>query len=353
MTRFYLFLLNEFKLARTAIPIHMVAILQPSILFLFLSFILVHPTFKVNVSQPLMDEGHVLVEAMEQVGSPIGADYIDPIIVDSKELGDLRQIITVKERDGVPTAVQQYGLIDSNQVKNLRNRLTAAALHLWNAELKGRALSIKEHTWLPYDAPYTVYFGMALLPMAAFVAAAIIGGVLTAQDFELKTTLEYRLSPVSPVLILGARLVRLVLSSLLSACMLLVVAGLVTGFWPGNIWRLGGVLLTIAIMASCMGIILGLLFRSTIPAYISGLSLALAGWIFGGGFALASGFGGVYERISRLTPNAHAVELCFPAFYRVEIGNPLRSALVLIVFSVISLSLLFFTYRWRVTKQAY
>ena len=351
MARFLLLLTNEFKLARTAIPIHVVAVVQPAVLFLLISFILVHPTFEMNVAPPATEAGWALLEAMAQVDSPAGVDYIAPVIVDSAGLGDQRQIVTVEERGGVPTAVQQYGLIDSNQVKNLRNLLTAAALRIWNATLDGSAVAVEEHPWLPYDVPYPVYFGMALLPLATFLAGAITGGVLTAQDFEFGTTLVYRLSPISPALVVGARLVRLVLFSLLSGGVVCGVVGLRTGFWPGDLWRLGGVLVSMAVLSSSVGMILGLLLRRSIPAFVLGLSLSLGGWIFGSGFALASGFGGVYEGISRLTPTAYAVELLFPAYYGVGVGDAPRSMLSLAVFTVVLPVSLLCVYRWRVVGQ--
>ena len=81
MGRFCLLLINEFKLFRTAIPIHLVAILQPTIMFVLMSAILVFPTFDMHVAQPLGDEETALVSAMTEVGSPIGLAYINPLPV--------------------------------------------------------------------------------------------------------------------------------------------------------------------------------------------------------------------------------------------------------------------------------
>ncbi len=72
MKRFLSLLTNEFRLARTAIPIHVVVILQPTVMFLLMSAILVHPTFDMNVTRPAGEQGRALVEAMTEVGSPIG-----------------------------------------------------------------------------------------------------------------------------------------------------------------------------------------------------------------------------------------------------------------------------------------
>ena len=351
MARFRLLLVNEFKLFRTAIPIHLVAIFQPTVMYLLMSVILVHPTFDLYVDRPTTEEGRDLVSAMRQVGSPIGLPYINPVLVDWDGASVSRQVIAVSDQGGIPTAVQHYGLIDSNLVKNFRNRFTAAALRLWNAELGPSAVTVEEHPWLPRDVPYTVYFGMALLPMTAFLAASIMGAILTAQEFELGTIVEYTLAPVSMALVLGARLVRLVLSALLSAGILLIAVGLVTGFWPRSLLQVVLILLPVTVLAGCLGVLAGLLMRRSIPAFLVGLVGSFAGWVLGSGFGLAAGFGKLYEAISRLTPFTHATELLFSQYYGASIGQPVVSMLVLVGIAAVMLALTGLAYRWRVMRQ--
>jgi ABC-type multidrug transport system permease subunit len=352
MTRFRLLVLTEFKLFRTAIPIHIVAILQPTIMYMLMAVILVHPTFDMQVDRPTAPVGWALVSAMEEVGSPIGEPYIRPLLVSWDGGPVSRQVVVVKDGPDQPVAVQVYGLIDSNLVKNFRNRLTAAALRLWNSDLDGRAITVDEHPWLARDVPYTVYFGMALLPLSAYMAAAFIGAVLAAQEFELRTILEYRLSPVPTRLILGARLTRLVLSSLIAVGTLILVIGLVTGFWPRAFGSVLLILLPVSIIAGCIGILAGLLFRRSIPAFLVGLVSGFVGWVLGSGFGLAAGFGEAYQWVSRLTPFAHATELLFPHYFGASIGRPLLSALFLATLSVALLALTALVYRWRVTGEA-
>ncbi|MGD1994399.1 MAG: ABC transporter permease [Anaerolineae bacterium] len=351
MRRFQLLLRNEFKLFRTAVPIHLVAILQPTVMYLLMTVILVHPTFDMNVARPSSDLAVDLVAALEQVGSPIGLSYVNPILVDWNGGDVRRQVVAVEERNGVRTAVQHYGLIDSNLVKNFRNRLTAAVLRMWNAELGGRAVTIEQHPWLPRDVSYNIYFGMALLPMTTFLAAAVIGAALTAQEFEFRTVVEYRLAPAPLGLILGARLTRLALSALLSAAILLLVVGLVNVAWPSEVWLVGLVLLPLAVMAGCLGIVAGLVLRKSIPAFLVALVASFVGWIMGSSFGLAAGFGAGYERISRLTPFTHAVELLFPRYYGAPVGSPGVSALLLVLMAGGMVALTGLVYRWRILRQ--
>jgi hypothetical protein len=352
MKRFLLALKNELKFARTAIPIHIVAVIQPTIMYLLMAVILVDPTFPMNVSQPNQQIEWELVDAMRSVGSPIGKPYIDVnLIEESIDTSGLRQVVTVEQRAGVTTAVQYYGLIDSNIVKNYRNRLTAAALNLWNTALGDQAVTIEEHPWLPQDVPYKVYFGMALLPMAAAIAASITGAILTAQEFERGTILQYRLSPTSPALILGARLTRLVLTGLLSAGVLLTAVGIVTGYWPAALWKVVLIILPMGVITGGLGIIAGLVIQKTIPSFMIALITSFISWIIGSAFGLAAGFGRGYAIASLFTPNAYAVELLFPRYFGTPVGNPMVSITVLVLMSVGMISFSMLVYYQRVTKQ--
>lgn len=348
MRRYVQLLSNEFKLFRTTIPVHLIAIFQPTVMYLLMTVILVHPTFDMYVTQPNTAEGWALVAAMKQVGSPIGAPYIRPVLVNEGEAVGMRQIVVVEKRGGALTAVQRYGLIDSNIVKNYRNRLTAAALHMWEEDLGPGAVAIEEHPWLPRDIPYAVYFGMAMLPMTTALAASIIGGMLTAQEFEFDTILEYHLAPVSPALILGARLTRLTLTGLISAGVLMIATGLVTDAWPSSIWRAALILLPVALIAGCLGISAGLIIKISIPAFLVGLVTSFVGWILGSAFGLAAHFGGGYEFVSRLTPNTHAVELLFPLYFGAEFGKPTMAALILAAMSLVMLALVTQVYQRQV-----
>jgi hypothetical protein len=198
--------------------------------------------------------------------------------------------------------------------------------------------------------PFALYFCMALLPMTVTLAASVLGGILSAQEFEFHTILEYRLAPTAVVSILGARLTRLVLSGFLSAAVLLVTIGYVANDWPDSVLLVGLILLPVGIIAGSLGIIAGLLLQKTIPAFIVGLVTSFVAWILGSAFGLATGFNQVYEVISHLTPNTYAVNLLFPTYFGMTIGNPLLSALVLVVMSMAMVLLVMLVYHRKVLK---
>ena len=350
MKRFGLLLLSEFKLFRTTIPVHIIGIFQPALMFSLMALVLVTPTFDMHVIIPTTPLGTELVLEMEKVGSPIGDKYINPILVDPVVSGEIPggQLINVETVDGTSIALQRYGLIDSNMVKNFRNRLTSAALSIWNNSLLGHSITIEHYPWLSRDIPYSVYFGMAMLPLAAFLAAALIGAFSTAQEFEFKTIIEYRLSPISMILIMGARLVRLSLIGLLSSFVLMLAVGIFTGGWPSSLIWAALILLVMALLGGCLGTLAGLVLQSTLPAFLIGLALAFFTWLLGSAFGLAAGFSGTYEAVSRWMPNTHAVELLFPLYYGVDIGSGQPAILFLATACMILVLVTIFTYRQKI-----
>lgn len=347
MKRLYLLLLSELRQTRTSIPVHLIAIFQPALMFFLMSAVLVFPTFDMNIVRPDTAKGQELLSAMDEVRSP-DRPYINPILLDSMDMESRAQIIAIETHDGQPTAIQHFNLIDSNMVKNYRNRLTASALALWNQELGSQAVTITEHPWLPEETTYDVFFGMAMLPLTVFLAAVITGAYSTAQDFENDTIREYQLSPVKARLILAARLLRLIVVGLLSALVLLITLKLITGKEPDSVLAVLVILLPIAVIGGSLGVTVGLLLQKTLPAFVIGLTSSFANWILGGAFGLCAGFGLAYQFVSRFMPNTYAVELLFARFYGVPIGSPLVSILALVGFSIVMLVIVFRVYRQRV-----
>jgi ABC-type multidrug transport system permease subunit len=333
MRRLVILLKNEFVLFRTAIPVHIIGIFQPAFMFSLMALVLVTPTFDMQVSAPSASIDYELVSVMQEVRSPIGSVYINPVVVDVPSGNEIQggQLIEFIGNESKRTALQHFGLIDSNMVKNFRNRLTSAALILWNELLGNQAITINQVPWLSKDIAYSVYFGMAMMPLAAMLASTLIGAFLSAQEFEFNTIIEYHLSPTPVYLILGARLLRLSLTGMVSGLVLMVAIGITTGVWPSSLIWTSFILLVLGLIGGCVGSLAGLAFKKVLPAFLIGLALSFFTWIMGSAFGLAAGFSGPYEILSRIMPNTYAVELLFPLFYRVDIGSKFPAIMFLSV----------------------
>jgi len=352
LKRFWMLLVHEIRLARTALPIQIVAIPEPAVMYALMTVILVHPTFDVHVTRPDGETGQKLVAAMLEIASPIGLPYINPLLVDTTSPANMRQVITIEEHESGAVAVQRYNLIDNNLVKNYRNRLTAAAMYLWNETLGERAVKVVEFTDMPRDIPYNIYFGMAMLPLTAFLASALTGAVLTAQEIEFKTIMEYRSAPISPVWVVVARLVRLALTGLLASVLVLVTIGLFNRAWPEGWPGIFLALLPMTLLGGCLGMLAGIRLRATLPAFLVSLVVSFLFWIVGDAFKPSATVGGWYHFFSNLTPHSNAVTLLYPHYYHgTYIRSSLTAALILTALTLAVLLLTVLVYRRRVTCQ--
>lgn len=340
----------ELKLFRSSMVIHLIGIVQPSVMYLIMSAVLVTPQFEMAVRTPETQTGWALVWAMERIGSPVGSRYIDPVLIDRSSPQGYRQGVLMEERNGQDIAIQHFNLIDSNMVKNYRNRLTAAAWRLWQDELGDRAVRIEEHPWLPVDTPYQVYFGVSIITMAVFTAASMVGAIVTANDFQTNTILEYRLSPMGVSLKVGVRLVRLILTSLAGGTITILVAGWLTGYWPNSYPSVMLLIVPLSSVAACVGILSGLLLRKPIPSFMVALVFSFVTWLLGGAFGLPESFGPGYSMISKLVPNTYALHLIFPQYFPVRVGNPLADAGYLLLFMMLAIGLLMMIYRQKVSN---
>jgi len=340
MRRFLTLLRVELVMARMSLPVHLVAAIQPTVFFFLLALILVNPSMTMIGASSEDERAQAFYWELDNLHSPEGVTYVDLELVDTDSGSGLEQFISFEDLGDQLQITQAFGLIDSNRVKNYRNRLTAAALQVWNEKLQIKAVNIVERPWLENERAFSVYFGLALLPFAVILSSAIVGAVSGAQEFEKETITEVRLAPVFGWLPLAARIGRLGILSSISVGLLLVALGLTTGVWPSSLLRLFFILLLLALIGAALGITLGMVFKKTMPAYVGALSLAISGWIFGGGLGLPSGFGGIYETISYLTPNANAIYLIFPEFYGKTVGNQVLAVVALLVILVLMLVLM-------------
>lgn len=350
MRRWLALLRFEFQLFRSSVLIHLIGMLQPTVLYLIMSAVLVTPLFEMAIKEPDTPAGRDLVRAMEQVGSPVGSNYIDPVFVQEASPDGHRQVVWVEETDGQPVTVQRFNRIDSNMVKNLRNRLTSAALYLWQEDLGDAAVRIEEHPWLPNDISYHVYFGMGIITMSVFAAASMIGSITTATDFERDTIMEYRTSPAGSWLLIGSRLLRLLIVAVIGGSITVLVVGWLTGFWPDSYLQVVAIIIPLGITAGCVGVLAGMLLKKMIPAFIVALVFTFITWLMGGAFGLPEGFSPAYAAVSRWMPNSYTVRLLFSQYFPAQIGNPGVSMLYSVLIALAMLLLTSIVYRRTVTQ---
>ena len=340
MKRFLLFLRSEIKLLLTHKVILMVSILQPALLYGLMSIVFVEPTFELNIQAAQTANQEHYIDAMKRVGLESGVPYIDP--VPSADSGWLRQYISMKDESGILHVNQYFGNINSNMIKNFRNRVTAAALIYWQDDLGDQAIRIHQQPLLPEDVVYIAYFGMALIPMGIFLGTAITSAMLTAYEFENGTILEMYMSPRPDWQHMSVQFLRIMAIGLLSASINIIAVGWISGVWPTQVASLILPICLLSLAGGSLGMLAGFLIKKALPAFLIALVTSLLNWLFGDSFGLASGFAGWYENLSYFAPNRYMVEILFPHYYHVQAGSLPFAWIVLCVLALLfSASILF------------
>ncbi|MBN1230708.1 MAG: ABC transporter permease [Anaerolineales bacterium] len=350
MKRFIFLLRHEILLVKSTWLIHFIVLLQPAIMFYLMSTVMVNPTFTMHVLDNGNPELGMFIKEMESVGSPIGLPYIDPVLTSEETPVGIEQVISLEGSGEQLKAIQTFNSIDSNLVKNFRNRLHSTTLRIWNQSLGSKAVKIREHPLLDRDLPYNFYFGLAVLPLTAMMASSITGALLTALDFESGIILENRLSPQSSLLILVIRLIRLILTSLIACLLVYFLILWITGIHVERPWDALVILCLCAICGGSIGITAGLLLKRSLPGFVVGLTSSLGLWLLGGAFGLPASFSNTYWAISRLSLNSYSIEILFKDFINLNVGNPAVSWLMLLVFASIFVFILQIFYRRTVMK---
>jgi hypothetical protein len=191
-----------------------------------------------------------------------------------------------------------------------------------------------------------------LLHLLATVAAPELGLSLAAVTID-EGIAGYREQTVAWARTLAARLARLAVTALLSAVLIIPAVGLVTGVWPDSLLLVAAILLPLAVAAGCVGVLYGLAFRATLPAFFSALVTAFGSWIVGDAFKPAAAVGGWYESASMLTPNHYAIHALFPRFYGTGLGGvtTAQSLIVLSAAAVAGMAAAVIAYRRRVAEK--
>jgi hypothetical protein len=135
--------------------------------------------------------------------------------------------------------------------------------------------------------------------------------------------------------------------------MLYITLGFITGVWASSILTVFVILLPLTWIAACIGILAGILTRSSLPSFLVGLASAFVFWLLGSGFGLAAGFSPVFERVSRLIPNTPTIEMLFPYFYfdRQVAARPLAAQLQLAGYCLALFVSVVLVYRQRILKM--
>lgn len=263
--------------------------------------------------------------------------------------GDLVAIITIPKNfsaaivHGQDTAVNVVvDNVNTDMTDDIQRALPSAIVALGNQlRLANIHVHIAESDLIGHDTGFIPYLVVSGLALDAFVIASILSAMAVAREFEAGTIKLLAIAPVHPLISILGR----VLATILVASMVMLFPILLTIFAyqivPLHPWEMVGVILLSVAIFSCIGVMLGVVLKRTLPvaSFVFGLCLPL--YIGSNAMEPQRFDGNLIWLIAHISPVYYAVAILENAFHGLQVSPESMSTnlLVLIGWAVLMLLL--------------
>lgn len=227
--------------------------------------------------------------------------------------------------------------VNSNMTKNYANRLTGATVNYLHEHLDAGTVEVVERTRYQADIPWDISFAVNTVVFGAMLAGLLFGLLSMTSEWENSTTKLLALCPKPAALIAGGKIIAAFIKSVLALAVLASVIALMFPLKMDHPWNLVSAAALLSVTFTGLGLILGLVVRSTMTAFLASLVISLSLWVAGGGFGDLSYFGSVTQTIGALNPATYGLNATRYAYFGgllQPISLPLLTAGAIIVAAI-------------------
>jgi ABC-2 type transport system permease protein len=206
--------------------------------------------------------------------------------------------------------------VNEDMTEDIQRALPSAVASFANGlHFPGIRVHVKENDLLPYDTSFIQYLIVSALALDAFVVAGILGAVAIAHEYESETFKLLTLSPITPLIPFVGRILA---ADTIAFCGILVSAIIVVAGYkvvPIHPLEAIGALFACVIIFGCVGAVVGVILKRTLPisALIFGLALPL--YIDSGALQPERFSGNLIWLLGHLSPIYYAVGILEHAFH--------------------------------------
>lgn len=325
---------------------------------LFLVFYLIWATdvtFPMEVVNKAGRRGEAFIDKMEAIRTPYGTPYLhverrNPTDTESRSPAEYLAVVEIpgnfeRTQDGVREyyTIAHYGAVNENTIKNYINRLRMAGTEFWSGDLGFSPIRLKEAARYPHDIPTRQAMAVGLIAYAFLFSGWIFGGTLITREYEDRTIKLIQVAPANPVLVLASKGSVAMLLTLAAGAVYAVVTYFLTGAAPtaGAIFLVTA--LAIATIGVSLGMITGLLLRSSVPVFLVAIVTNLFMWIAGGGFGNLQLYSQAQQYVARILPYTHGMSVFWNSYYGSDPTPPPGSIIGLTTILLVSLLALYYT----------
>jgi ABC-2 type transport system permease protein len=210
--------------------------------------------------------------------------------------------------------------IDADMTDDIQRALPSGVVKFGNKlDFPGIRIHVKETDLLPHDTGFIPYLIVSALALDAFVVAGILGAIAVAREFESGTMTLLTISPRHPIIPLIGRILASDTVALLG--ILLSTAIVIFGYRivPLHLLELLGAIVLCVIIFGCVGALVGVVLKKTLPVASLIFGLALPLYIDSGALEPERFDGNIIWGFAHLSPIYYAVGILENAFHGFQV----------------------------------
>ncbi len=216
--------------------------------------------------------------------------------------------------------------INNDYVKNYMQRMDEAVLtfnqriHLNRDGVDSFELVAVKYYIIDQKLETAKQIVIGIIGMYGVISGMFFGAVNVAKEYEDHTMIEISNSPISRTAYIASKQVIAVILGLIFVSVISLILFLTFGIeFRGNVWVVVLSFILSTWIHSCLGGLIGLKAKKTMPAILVSIILTMLFWFFSGGFAPLMILGETTYTISRIFPATYwneilLAETVIPAF---------------------------------------
>ena len=306
MKRLLFIIKTEILTTRSSLPFHIIALLSPILFFLVFAGQLDN-----DISFPISfnTTDTPFYKSIDDYRSPAGTPYY--------ELDNDNKSISVSETERLEvinnrlsgSINQKIGSIDKNITKNYRNRLTGAISNFFYTEFPEKAIQISETSLYEKDPSWSSFFAASILIFGILLSGLLFGALSYTREWETNSIDLFKLSPINPIYILSGKFLGALIKSIITVVFynIFITLKLKTLIFISP--EIVGITLLVYSTAIIIGMLIGLVFKKTLVAFITALISSILLWSLGGGFGTSTGMSRFIQIIININPVSKYINL--------------------------------------------
>jgi len=349
MKRLLFMIKTEILATGSSLPFHIIALLSPILFFLVFA-----GQLDKDISFPIRftTTNTPFYQSIDHYRSPAGTPYYDEqdnnhnfiFLIETEPL----KVINNKLSGSINQRIES---IDKNITKNYRNRLTGAISNFFYSQFPDKALQISETSLYEKDPSWSSFFAASILIFGILLSGLLFGTLSFTREWELNCIDLFKLSPMNPIYILSGKFLGSLIKSIITVVLYIIFVTLKLKILIFNSAEIIGIICLAYFTAIIIGMLIGIVFKQSLVAFITALIGSMLLWVLGGGFGTSVGMAKGIQMMININPISKYVKLVLHSCFNGPIS--LIDIIYPVIMLIISVFFLYLKYYQEIYKPQF